>query len=177
MCVPAELYQFNYSYRPGLHSDTASFLRELKHPCNFSLTHYTHVIDMHTLKSTSATHTNTVVVVIPCWLADAPPPPLPPPAPVPVPRPQNYLKINYLNKPAVRSGCQPLTPEVNNLFEIHYCVERCDRALQDSAFLIPLSLSPSLSVSLSLHKLTTVLDGSFFFFSYASSSPPPVMQF
>lgn len=51
-----------------------------------------------------------------------------------VPRPQTYLKINYLNKPAVRSGSQPLTPEVNNLFEIHYCVERRDRALQDSAF-------------------------------------------
>lgn len=70
--------------------------------------------------------------------------PCSPSTPVPIPRPQNYLKINYLNKPAVRSGCQPLTPEVNNLFEIHYCVEQCDKALQDSAFPVPLSLTQCL---------------------------------
>jgi len=33
------------------------------------------------------------------------------------------LKINYLNKPAVRTACQPLIPEVNNVFEIHYGTE------------------------------------------------------
>lgn len=29
-------------------------------------------------------------------------------------------EINYLHKPVVRIVCQPLTPEVNKLFEIHY---------------------------------------------------------
>lgn len=58
-CTAAELYQFNYSQHPGIHSDTASFLCELKHPCNSFLSHYTHIIDMHTLKSSSATHMHT----------------------------------------------------------------------------------------------------------------------
>lgn len=39
---------------------------------------------------------------------------------LPPPPSLNYMEINYLNKPAARTVCQPLTPEVNKLFEIHY---------------------------------------------------------
>lgn len=149
MSAPAELYQLNYSQCPGLRSDTVSFLRELKCPC-YPLTH---------MQCAQKQHAHSRVAVLqkctpPWWgfYSLTPSPHLPLLFLISLDQflflvPQKYLKINYLNKPAVRSGCQPLTPEVNNLFEIHYCVERCSRALQDSAFL---------SHFLSLHKLTTV---------------------
>lgn len=75
---------------PGIHSDTASFLRELKHPCNSTLctlrTHtHAHIIEVRThararkWQRATRTHTGPVVVVMCCSLNDLPPPSPPQP--------------------------------------------------------------------------------------------------